>query len=401
MHRPTFAIVDTHAFAHNVNIIRSRLSPETRLMIAVKANAYGHGIEPIMSRIRQLAVDAVAVASVEEALQIRQLDVTTPILILGALAPEDLVIAAEHNLQVLYTDTWGNIDDIPSLPCPLQVHIAIDTGMNRLGFKSTDALRPILQAIDSRPDMVWSGVCTHLAAADAPTVDHAQAQIDRLRCALDAIRSWGYVIPPVHAASSGGVFRNSDWHFDMVRVGIAAYGYSPDGDVVPIPELRPVMHLYSSITRVATIQAGETVGYGATFRAERPMRIATVGIGYGDGFPRILSNCGVLRVRGQNARVVGRVCMDQVMIDVSGIQGVQVGDFVTVFGVDPPQAWHLDSWRKTPADERAAWLKETFAAVADGEVGLSLATVAKYAQTIPYEILCQINQRVAKLYVGH
>lgn len=400
MYRATFAMVDLDAFAHNLRVLKRHLQPRTKLMIAVKADAYGHGIEPMMSRIRQIAVDEVAVASIEEAIEIRRIDVNTPILALGAIGSRDLPIAAEHEIQVLYTDSWGPIEDIPPLPCPLQVHIPLDTGMNRLGFKTVSHIKPILDAIHRRSDMVWAGIGTHLACADSTSADHASEQISRLQSAIEQMRPWGYPIPTVHAANSGGLLRDPNWHFDMVRVGIAAYGYSPDEAVLSVPELRPVMHVYSSVTRVATVQAGETIGYGATFEAERKMRVATVAIGYADGFSRILSNCGVMRVRRHDAPVVGRVCMDQVMIDVSGIDGVQVGDFVTFFGDDPPEQWTGDAWNGMSPDERAAWLKDTFAARSSGKPGLPLAGVAKLAQTIPYEMLCQINHRVPRLYVG-
>ncbi|WP_243834928.1 alanine racemase [Alicyclobacillus sacchari] len=400
VYRTTFAIVDLSALAHNIRLLQGRLAPGVRLLVAVKADAYGHGVRPVVEVLRREGVHQVAVASLEEALQIRTFDKDIPILILGAVGVDECLVAAEYKLDVLYTDVCP-LSDIPRLPKPLAMHIAIDTGMNRLGLKSTDAVLSVIEAMADREDIRLAGVCTHLACADASDLSHATRQVERLLEAVRAMGDKGCTPPLVHAANSAGLLRGDAWQFDMVRVGIAAYGYSPDPDVLPMPALRPVMHMYTSITRVADVRPGETIGYGATYTAQRSMRVATIAVGYADGFPRILSNRGVVRVRGCEVPIVGRVCMDQAMIDVSDVPAAQVGDFVTVFGIDPPSAWTASAWRALGPDNRANWLQETFALAAneEGRNVLSLSTVAPLAETIPYEILCQINRRVPKLYV--
>ncbi|GLV14374.1 alanine racemase [Alicyclobacillus hesperidum] len=400
MYRTTFAIVDLSALAHNIRLLKGRLAPGVRLLVAVKADAYGHGVRPVVEVLRREGVYQVAVASLEEALQIRAFDKEIPILILGALGVDECVVAAEAKLDVLYTDLCP-IPDIPRLPRPLAMHIPIDTGMNRLGFKSIEAALRVIETMAHRADIRFAGVCTHLACADAEDVSHALGQVERLLQAVQTLRDKGCAPPLVHAANSAGLLRGEAWQFDMVRVGIAAYGYSPDPEVLPQPELHPVMHMYTSITRVADVSPGETIGYGATYTAQCPMRVATIAIGYADGFPRILSNRGMVRVRGRDVPIVGRVCMDQAMVDVSHVPEAQVGDFVTVFGIDPPSAWSASAWRSVPPEHRANWLQETFALAAneEGRNVLSLSTVAPLAETIPYEILCQINRRVPKLYV--
>lgn len=401
MYRGTFAMVDLDAFSHNVQVIRNRLGPKTELMLAIKANAYGHGVGSILGVIQQLGVTHVAVATLEEALEVRTLDTQISVLILGALGPCELTVAAAHNIDVMFTDTWGTLEELPEpFARPLRVHIPFDTGMNRLGIKTVAQATRVIDWIQSRQDVVWQAVCTHLACSDAETPEHAQAQVTKFHQFIEALQSAGYPIPLMHVANSGGVLRNADWHFDMVRVGIAAYGYSPDDAVVPAPELRSVMHLYSTITRVATVEVGETIGYGATFTADRTMRVATVAIGYADGIPRVLSNCGVLSVRGTLVNVVGRICMDQLMIDVTDVEGVTTGDFVTVFGRRAPTDWTSERWRDMEPQVRPDWLRETFMKTRKSEADVvSLTRVASLAQTIAYEIVCQLSPRVPKLVV--
>lgn len=403
MYRGTFAMIDLHAFSNNVNYIHSRLRKGTKLLLAVKADAYGHGIRPMIKTIRNLPVAQVAVATLEEALTIRDMDETLPVLILGALGPQELVEAASRGIHVLYTSTWGVLDELPhfSPNRPLHVHIPFDTGMNRLGLKSAEEAIDIVRWMTTRDDVVWSGVCSHLACSDASDSAHAHAQVAQLRARLDALVDAGFTLPPVHVSNSGGALRDVDWHFDMVRVGIAAFGYSPDDQVLPSPSLQPVMHVYSQVTRVADVSAGETIGYGATFTAQKPMRVATVSIGYADGYPRLLSNRGILSVHGHDVPVVGRVCMDQIMVDVTDVPDVQVGDFITVFGRRAPLSWTNTNWLHMPANQREAWLKETYLADDNRELsGVSLWRFSTLAETIPYEITCQMNARVPRIYVG-
>jgi alanine racemase len=400
MYRGTFSIIDLRALSHNLQVLKRRLAPDTRLLIAVKANAYGHGLEPVMNVVMQGPVAQVAVATLEEALAIRKAGYDIPILLFGALGPLELTIAARHQVEVSYIPTWDDYSILPQFDPPLKVHIPLDTGMNRIGFKSIESTKAFLDWVRSRSDVIWSGVYTHLACADASSDEHAQAQIRQFRAWLRELEQDGYQVPLAHAANSAGAWRDPAWHFDMVRVGISAYGYSPDDDVLAMPELRPVMHVYSSISRIETVNSGETISYGATYRADRRMRVATVQMGYADGYPRVLSNQGTMLVRGQKALVVGRVCMDQLMLDVSHIEDVQVGDFVTVFGADTPAALTPQAWGQTAAEQRERWLVDIFSQQQIGtQQLLPLNHLATLAGTISYELLCQISARVPKLYV--
>ncbi|GEO24576.1 alanine racemase [Alicyclobacillus acidoterrestris] len=399
MYRATFSVIDLRAFAHNLRVVKERIQAGTELLVTVKANAYGHGVGPIIQVLREEGVRAVGVASLEEGLQVRACGYDGMVLILGAVGPQELVVAAENKIDVSYTDTWGDIAQLPKMSRPLRVHTPFDTGMNRLGFKSIEDAKVVITQIVKRPDMEWAGVSTHLACSDGESDAHAVEQVERFVGMTRQLRELGYQVPCVHASNSGGVLRNPKWNFDMVRIGIVAYGYSPDESVLPAPELQPVMHFYSAITRIATVTPGETIGYGATFTANKEMRVATVAAGYADGYPRVLSNVGKVLVRGVLAPVVGRVCMDQLMIDVSHIPTARVGDFVTLFGIEPPAAWTIEAWNaRLPAD-RAAWLVETFAQARNIQRNvLSLSDVASLAGTISYEMACQVNPRVPKLY---
>lgn len=400
MYRATFAMVDLQAFAHNLQVIHNKLSTGTRLMVAVKANAYGHGIEPMMRVIAASKVSAVAVATLEEAIAIRQFGYSLPILIFGALGREELPIAAAHGVDVTYTDTWGDIQSIPALASLLKVHLAIDTGMNRMGMKSVDGVRDVVMRLRNRRDIKWVGTYTHLATADAQSDDLAQRQVARFNEIMTRLRSDGQEVPNLyHTANSAAVLRNPTWHFDMVRIGIAAYGYSPDEDVLPSPQLRPVMHVYSQVTRVTTVNPGEHIGYGATFTATRPMRVATIAIGYADGIMRILSNRGLVLVRGHVVPIVGRVCMDQLMIDVSEVEKIQIGDFVTLFGREAPASLTGELWWRCAPEARADLLRQVFRSSDDSnQCELPLWRIATLAETIPYEVVCQISSRVPRVY---
>lgn len=402
MYRGTFSVIDLRAFADNLKYLSGLLDGDARLAVAVKANAYGHGIQRIMDVITKSDVVQVAVATLEEAIQIRGMGYDIPIIVFGALGPHELPIAAEHQIEVTYADTWGDWHALESLPSTLRVHTKVDTGMNRAGFKSLADVKAFVQWLQTRPDLQWQGIYTHLACSDAASDVHATRQIAQFAAWIDELKMSGYDVPLIHAANSGGLIRNSDWHFDMARVGIAAYGYSPDETVLSVPQLQSVMHVYSSILRIAIVHQGESVGYGATYTAQQTMRVATVSIGYADGYLRSLSNRGIMLLGDIEVPVIGRVCMDQLMLDITAVPDARVGDFVTVFGNAVPPAWTPEQWHNTLPANRENWLVTSFA---DANIGvgtrgvLSLSRIAALAETIPYEMVCQISPRVPKLYV--
>ncbi|SIT05459.1 alanine racemase [Alicyclobacillus vulcanalis] len=397
MYRPLFAVIDLAHLSHNIQVLKRKLRPGATLMVAVKADAYGHGVRPVVSRLAREGVRDVAVASLEEALEIRAFDRDVNILVLGALTSDACVAAAEAGVEIALTHL-SPIGEIPRLPKRLRVHLPLDTGMNRLGVKRVEEAVALARAVAQREDMELAGVGTHLAAADAVHPSHAAAQIERLAAFVQALEEAGIRPPRIHAGNSAALLRDPAWHFDMVRVGIAAYGYSPDPAVLPSPWLRPVMSLYAGVLRVAEARPGETVGYGATFEVARPMAVATVAGGYADGVPRHLSNAGEVLMRGELRPVVGRVCMDQLMVDVTDLD-VRAGDVVTLFGYEAPDAWRDGWWGRIPAGERMARVQESYRIASNqGERRvLSLDRLAERAQTIPYEILCRVHRRVPRI----
>jgi alanine racemase len=399
--RGTFAIVDLGAIRDNVAAIKSLLAEDTRVLVTVKANGYGHGaLQASQAAIAGGATD-LGVATVEEGVFLRKLGVQQPILVLGSVPANGAKVAAEMGLAVTLTGAW---EQLPSgfFQPPLDVHLKVDTGMNRLGLRNADDLIRLVRWVNSRSDMNWAGMFTHLACADGESVEHAAGQIRKLEDILGQFQSQGLQPPLIHAANSAGTLRVKDWHYGMVRVGISAYGYPPaDTMHVSIP-LIPALNLYSFITRVDTIGPGDTVGYGATFTAKRTTRVATIPVGYADGYFRGLSNRASVVIHGQQAPVIGNVCMDQLMVDVTDLHlphGVQAGDCATLYGHYAPDHWHGNEILPMNEPEQFEWLSSSFRNDARANPVLSLDTLANHAATISYELMCALSPRVPRIYV--
>lgn len=399
MYRGTFAIVDAEAITFNIRQFKRLLRPGARLLVAVKANGYGHGALTAARAALAGGADALGVASLEEALALREAGIKAPMLVFGPVHPGNAQAAAAHGVSMTLTDDPRWMDGLTFDP-PLRVHLKVDTGMTRLGFADAPSLLAAARYLAARGDVRVEGVFTHLACADAPNPAHADAQIRRFHEALGALQAEGLRPPVAHAANSAGTLRNPAWHFDMVRIGISAYGLPPSPDFpVPIP-LRPALHLYSFITRVRWITPGETVGYGATFTATRPTRVATVPVGYADGYPRLLSNRARAWAAGKDARVIGRVCMDQLMLDVTDIPEATVGSPVTLYGRRAPLSWTARAlWQQPPAGQEG-WLQSSWRAEAADAPLLSVDELAQHAETISYEILCALAARVPRIVIG-
>ncbi|MCL6443866.1 MAG: alanine racemase [Alicyclobacillus sp.] len=398
LYRGTFAIVDLNAIAANIRRIAARLTAGTRLLVAVKANGYGHGAVEVAKTVLSAGATDLGVASLEEGLQLRAAGVDAPILVFGAVPPEAAPVAAANRIAIALTEDWS-IRDVPACPIPLHVHIKVDTGMTRLGFRDPDDIIKSARWLDTRPDLQFAGVFTHLACADDMSSDSAYQQLQRLNEAVDALRTAGFPPPLVHAANSAGTLRDPAFHLDMVRVGISTYGYKPDVAFPSPVKLEPAMHLYAFITRVAKVPAGTRVGYGGTFETTRTTVVATVPVGYADGYPRWLSNQGEVVVRGQRAKVIGRVCMDQLMIDVTDVPGVEPGDCVTLYGREAPKRWTAAALSQVPTADQPDWLSRTFMQEASPAVAISLDELADLGHTISYELMCALAARVPRIYV--
>ncbi|QIB66740.1 alanine racemase [Kineobactrum salinum] len=360
MSRPSQARLDLRALRHNVALARE-LAPTARLMAVVKANAYGHGAVTMARALEPLA-DALAVACSEEAVELRRAGIRCPILLLeGVFEAAELALAAEHDLWItIDNDTQLRWLEQTSLPGPLACWLKIDTGMHRLGVAPE-------QARDYHRRLLASGklagppvLSTHFSCADELDKPQTRQQIELFETScegLSGLRS---------AANSPGVLAWPQAHYDWIRPGFMLWGNSPF--TVPQPQadrLRPVMTLCSAVISVRDVAAGETVGYGATWQARRPSRVATVTIGYGDGYPRTAGNGTPVLVNGRRAPLAGRVSMDMITIDVTDLPPVAVGDPVILWGA-----------------------------------GLPVGEVARASSTIGYELLTRMPMRTPRVIVA-
>ena len=366
---PTYATVNLAALAHNLSCIKRYLSPGCDVLAIVKANAYGHGAEETARALARQGIGRFAVASLDEGIALRQAGISASIVVLGALFEEQVSDLVAHQLTPVVSD--GQI--LPALAkaarshtAPYPIHLKVETGMGRLGFSSEELLSLLDNPLLQNPLQV-EGMMTHLADADGKDATLTERQLGAFRIVVDQIRQRGISLPLVHAANSAAIVRFPDAHFSLVRPGIMLYGYHTLPATVPAPRLRPVLSLHTKIVQLRTIPRGGTVSYNGTFVATRPTRIAVLPIGYADGYSRQLSHRGSVLIRGRRASIVGLVCMDMIMVDVTDMAQLQVGETVTLIG----QQGGESIW----ADEVADWIG-----------------------TIPYEVLCGIGSRVPRLY---
>jgi alanine racemase len=366
---PTYATINLAALAHNLSRITHYLSAGCETMAVVKANAYGHGAVETVQALARMGIGRFAVASLAEGIELRQAGLSTPIIVLGALFEDQVSDLVAHQLTPVVSD--GRI--LPALvkatlsqPTPYPIHLKVETGMGRLGF-SPDELLALLDNHILKSPLEVEGIMTHLADADGADSGFTERQLSVLRAMLEQIRQRGLTLPLVHAANSAAIVRFPDAHFSLVRPGIMLYGYHTLQASVPDPDLKPVLSLRTTIVQLRTIPRGGTVSYNGTFVATRPTRIAVLPIGYADGYSRQLSHRGSVLIQGQRAPIVGLVCMDMIMVDVTDLTPVQVGETATLIGQQ---------------GQEAIWADE----------------VAKWMGTIPYEVLCGIGSRVPRLY---
>ena len=363
--RPNWARIDLDALRHNARILAANAAP-ARLVCVVKANAYGHGILPVARALSELAfVQMLAVASVDEGAELRENGIKTPILLLSAILPAELPAAAQHYLTpTIWTNElaahWNEVG--AEVGRRLSAHFKIDTGMARLGVHWREALAR-WHELRQFENIAWRGVYTHMACADEENDELTAPQIERFARFIEEAQIGPYVLK--HAGNSAAQLRYKLSHFDAVRPGLALYGVHPCADLCDAQiDLKPVMTRLSRVTASRQVARGQSVSYGATWRAPRNSTIVTVACGYADGYLRALSNCGEVGIGGARFPVVGRVTMDQILVDVTdAIAKVEVGDQVTLWGANLP-----------------------------------VEEVAARAQTISYELLCAVSARVPRVY---
>lgn len=366
MNRWAWAEVNLNAIEKNLRAIKKHIKAP-KLLVVVKANSYGHGAVEVSKKAVEIGADYLAVATFDEAMQLRSAGFKTPILILGLVPPEcardlvayditqtvcDLPLAVEISKQAV------------KLGKRAKVHLKIETGMGRIGA-DVQGIGILASAINSLPGVILEGVFSHFANADSADKSFTVKQLQKFQAAIDEIEKYKVKIPIKHIAESAAILEIPEAHFDMVRSGIITYGLMPSSEVHRTIDLQTAFRLCAKIAWIKQISAGTSIGYGRDFVALRDSTIATLPIGYADGFLRAYARDGFVEVNGFKAPIAGRVCMDQTMIDVTDVPDVKVGDEVTLFGSDT----------------------------------LTIDDIARRVGTINYEIPCLITERVPRLYI--
>ena len=372
-HRRIKANISVDIIEQNFESMRNNISKETKIIAVVKADGYGHGAVAIAARMEPKDyIWGFAVAAAEEAFELRKAGVQKPILILGPVFPEyyEELVLQEIRIPVM---TWEEAKDF-SDACKAAgrhgyVHIALDTGMSRIGFSDTEESACVVREIAGLPDLSIEGLFTHFARADEEDVSPALVQLERYERFAELLEEKGVNIPLHHCSNSAGIIRMPQANMNLVRAGITIYGIYPSDEVErePVP-LKPAMELISHVSYIKDLPAGAAISYGGTYVTERPSRIATIPTGYADGYPRLLSNKGSVLIHGKRAPIRGRVCMDQFMVDVTDIPDVSKGDRVVLMGQDGDDA--------ITADELGA-----------------------LSGRFPYELICCISPRVPRVYL--
>jgi len=365
--RGVVAEISLDAVANNVRVAKSHLKPGTKLCAVVKANAYGHGAVRVAQEAARNGADFMAVALVQEAVELRDAGIDTPILVLGAMTPEVADITVKYDISHAVFDEerlYALNEAALKQNKKAKVHLKIDTGMHRIGIQVEDAGK-FAKLAAGMPGIYIEGAFSHFATADADSKEYAAFQYARFMKAMELIEAEGIEIPIKHISNSAALTEIEAYQLDMVRQGITLYGLHPADITAGYERFEPVMRLKAKVSYVKALPAGETIGYGRTFTVNRPSIIATVPLGYADGISRKLSNKGYMLIKGKKAPIVGKVCMDQIMLDVTDIPNVKVGDEVIVFG-----------GRELPME-----------------------LVAEWAETICYEMVCAVSARVPREYV--
>jgi len=326
--------IDLDALSYNIKEIRSVIPEECDIMAVVKANAYGHGVEGVAGRLVEEGIKSFAVATVNEGIQLRGYVPNGEILVMGYTQTPDAVCLFNYNLTQLVVD-GAHGKALNNAGFKLRVHVAIDTGMHRLGVEPRNFEE--IESIFNCENLNVEGTATHLASPDSlekSDIDFTKAQMDKFLDAVKKLKDKGHCVGKLHAQSSYGIFNYPELKCDYVRPGITMFGVKSQNDVLKVKtELRPMLSLKAVIAQVRWIEAGESVSYGRQYIAEKPVKIATVCIGYGDGLPRQMTgNGGECIVKGKKVPIVGRICMDMIMLDVTDIEHIESGDIATIIG---------------------------------------------------------------------
>jgi len=365
----THAHIDLAFLVHNLTQIRRSLSGNAAVLAVVKANAYGHGADEMAKTLVRHGVSRLGVVSVTEGLALRQAGITADIIVLGPTFDEQLPDVLHHRLTLVIGDqprlaALARAAAAKQLSVP--VHLKVETGMGRLGFPA-DEIPAVLDSLPAHPSLRIEGLMTHLSDADGKTSDHTERQLATFHEILELFTAHGLRPSLIHAANSAAIVRYPSAHFSLVRPGIMLYGYHTLPASVSAPPLKPVMTLRTTIAHLRTVKPETPISYNRTFVAARASRIAVLPIGYADGYSRRLSNRGAVLIHGKRAPIVGVICMDMTMVDVTDIPAARIGDEAVLMG-------------------------------SQGHDAIGADEIAEWSGTIAYEILCGIGARVPRIY---
>ena len=372
----TWAEISLDNLEHNYHALRAHIPQGCKFLGVIKADAYGHGAVPVSGTLSELGCEYLAVSNLEEAVQLRRGGIRTPVLILGYTPPEyaDTMVFMDLTQEIHSMDYARALEErLRGTNYILNVHLKLDTGMGRIGFLAYGGHSELaqLRAFSQLTHLRAEGVFTHFSAADSRLADdeaYTETQYARFQAALAELEGYGIQPALRHCANSAVTILHPEYSLDMVRGGIALYGCAPDRDCAGLLDLRPVMTLRTTIAQIRDVAAGTPLSYGRTFTAPRDLRMAVLPVGYADGLSRSLSGRARFRLHGADVPVIGRICMDMCMVDITNVPQAKVGDELTLFGYDE-----------------------------DGQC-VPVERLAEASGTISYEILCTLSKRIARLY---
>ena len=366
------AVIDLDAICHNIREVKRVVGEGVKVMPVIKADGYGHGAVPIAKELNKIGVDAFAVAILEEGITLRNNGIRQPILILGYTSEYQYSSLIQYEIEptVFCYEMAESLSKIAqALGKDAKIHIKLDTGMNRIGFKPTKESVDIIEKIAKLPNIKIQGIFTHFACADEADKTETYEQERKYDQFITWLEERDIYIPIKHVSNSASIIDLDGFRKDMVRSGIITYGLYPSEEVSKdVLDLRPAMELKTHIVYIKEVEAGEGISYNHTYVTDKKTKIATIPVGYADGYPRALSSKGKVLIRVQYAPIIGRICMDQFMVDVTDIEGVSVMDEVTLVGHD-------------------------------GNKMLTVEEVANEAGSFNYEFVCGIGKRVPRVYI--
>lgn len=373
LHKRVYAHIDLDAITYNMEQMRQNLPEGTQMVGVIKMDGYGHGALPIAQILEPLDyVWGFATATLEEAAALKEEGIQKPVLVLGCIFEDQVEDMLEHDIRAtVYMEEMAQYISKAAVAAGkiATVHIKIDTGMGRLGFPVKEESVDIIERISKLPNLKIEGVFTHFSKADEEDPEYTILQHDRFEWMKHALEERRIHVERYHCDNSAGIIEYPHYSHDMVRAGIALYGLYPSDEVgTDKVVLKPALELISHVTFVKEVEKGTKISYGGTFEADKKMKVATIPVGYGDGYARSLSNKGYVLIRGKRAKILGRICMDQFMVDVTDILDVAFGDRVILIG-------------------------------RDGEESIRVEDLSALCGRFNYEFVCDLNKRVPRIYI--